>query len=76
MSSEIAQVSSGRPGPGRQNIGQQRCETTHCVRELLYLGLAGPNGRGVCVGEKLGVLVRKKTHKKQTDKIEMLKCLW
>ena len=29
--------------------GHQRYETAHCVRELLYLGMAGPNGRGVWV---------------------------
>ena len=59
--------------------GHQRYETAHCVRELLYLGMAGPNGRGVCVcvcvcvcvGEKLRTLVRE-----NTDKTDILKCLW
>lgn len=71
VDSESAKVSPGRPGPGRQNIGQQRYETALCARELLYLGMAGPDGRVcVCVGGKLGALMRKnKTkHKNRQDR--------
>lgn len=70
MGSEIAEVSPGRPGPGRQNIGQQRYETALCVRELLYLGMAGPNGRGsVCRREVRSVGEKNKTkHKNRQDR--------